>query len=132
MRGLILTGLILALAGCATSKPTVDKEAVDDFIAVRGLESVDSIRTDSSDSWNDINLQNLIYDGRRDSYLIVFSRPCYELRDTRITPDRRYESNVIRARFDTIRGCRIDSIYALSEADEVELRQLGEAPGSRN
>ena len=132
MRGVILTGLILVLCACATARPNVDKEAVDDFIEVRGLESVESIRTDSSDSWSDITLHNLIYVGRRGSYLVVFARPCHELRENRVTPDRRWESNVIRARFDTIRGCRIDTIYALNEAEEVELRQLGKAPGSRN
>ena len=52
--------------------------------------------------------------------------------NTRITPDKRWDSNKIRARFDTIRGCRIGSVYALTEAELAELESIGEAPGSRN
>ena len=38
----------------------------------------------------------------------------------------------MRAKFDTIRGCRIAAIYALDEAEAAELKNIGEAPGSRN
>ena len=77
--------------------------------------------------------QFVIYKGRRDEYLVEFARRCHELYDnSRITPDKRWDSNVVRARFDTIRGCRITAIYALDEAEVVELKNIGEAPGSRN
>jgi hypothetical protein len=60
-------------------------------------------------------------------------RRCHELKDnTRITPDKRWDTNIVRAKFDTIRGCRIAAIYALDEAEAAELKNIGEAPGSRN
>ena len=67
------------------------------------------------------------------TYLVEFARRCYELRDnTRIVPDQRWDASKIRARFDTIRGCRVAKIYALTEAEIAELENIGEAPGSRN
>jgi uncharacterized protein DUF6491 len=108
-------------------------QAVMDFIEVRELEALDSMRSGSNDSWHVIGDNFLIYKGRRDEYLVEFVRRCYELNDnTRITPDKRWETNTVRARFDTIRGCRIANIYALNEAEAVELKNIGEAPGSRN
>ena len=51
----------------------------------------------------------------------------YELRDTgQIKADIRRESNVIRARFDTLRGCHIDSIYEVNEGQAEELKALGD------
>jgi hypothetical protein len=44
----------------------------------------------------------------------------------------RHDSRYIHSRFDTIRGCRIDKIFALDEAAATEVENLGEAPGSRN
>ena len=131
-RVLVAMSAMYALAGCAASQPDIDKESVEDFIEVRQLESVDAIRTTSNDSWKDLNEYQIIYTARREEYLVVFSRRCWELNDTRVTPDQRWDSNSIRARFDTIRGCRIDSIYKLSETEAEELEQLGEAPGTRN
>lgn len=116
------------LAACATSKPQLDKQAVDDFVAVRGLESVDSMRTDSFDNWTDINEHYLIYSTRQGEYLVRFARACWEIRDNVVVPDRRWDTSRIQARFDTIRGCRIAEIFALKEADAIELRQLGDPP----
>ena len=91
------------------------------------------MRTGSSDGWTQIDDTFILYTARRDTYLVEFGRPCWELRDnTRITPDKRWDANSIRARFDTIRGCRIHSIFALDEAEVAELENIGEAPGSRN
>jgi hypothetical protein len=117
---------------CATARPQVDKEAVDDFVSVRALEEVDKIRTDSSDSYHELNEYYVIYQTRKGDYLFQFPRRCWELDERRVTPDKRWEGNTIRARFDTLRGCRIDKIFGLTEADAEELKQLGEAPGNRN
>ena len=85
------------------------------------------------DSWKELGDYFVIYDAHRNSYLVEFVRACYELRDnTTITPDERWDTKWLRARFDTLRGCRIRKIYALTEADVVELGQIGESPGSRN
>ena len=53
-----ITLLILAamiLTACATARPKIDKEAVDDFVSVRGLEEVDKIRTDTSEGYYELN-----------------------------------------------------------------------------
>ena len=134
---ILLCGIIL-LAGCASQDEkdasTQDiQQAVKDFIALRELEEVPSMRTGTRDGWTQIDETFILYDARRDTFLVEFARPCWELRDnTRITPDTRWDANVIRSRFDTIRGCRIHRIYALTEAEVAELENIGEAPGSRN
>ena len=135
-----LYGLGLALlAGCAGQDEKDDPstqdigQAVRDFIELRELEEVDQMRSGTRDSWSEIDETFIIYNARKDSYLVEFARRCYELRDnTRITADQRWDASTVRARFDTIRGCRIARIYALTEAEVAELRNIGEAPGSRN
>ena len=65
----------------------------------------------------------------RENFLVAFSRLCRELTLNEVTPDIRYEKNILRARFDTIRGCRIGQIYAIDKGQAEELRNLGKAPG---
>lgn len=127
------------LAACAAQDQTErmsrqdQVQAVRDFIDVRKLDEVDLISTRNQDSWESIEDYFLIYKARKEFYLVDFDRRCFELSDnTRIVADERREANKIRARFDTIRGCRIHRIYALTEAEVAELESLGEAPGSRN
>ena len=57
-----------------------------------------------------------------------FGRRCPELADTDVVADRRWDAKKIRARFDTLRGCRIERIYALAEADALELEGIGRPP----
>ncbi len=110
-----------------------ETQAVRDFIDVGELVSVDEMRTSNRDSFEPISDRFVIYKGRRATHLVEFNRRCYELEDNhRIVADQRWDANTIRARFDTLRGCRIDKIYALSEEQAEELENIGEAPGSRN
>lgn len=136
MRRLIWMLMLAALAACAaqeSERAKAEDQAVRDFIEVRGLEELDKLRSTSSDSWQKIAGKFIVYETRRDSYLVEFARRCHELDDnTRIVADERWDSDEIRARFETIRGCRIHKIYALSEADATELKDIGEAPGRRN
>lgn len=139
MNKLMTLFALAALVGCASqdekdgAKEDPVTEAVLDFIEVRDLEEVDAISSGTNDGWRELNIEYLLYEGRRDTYLVEFARPCYELRDqTRITPDKRWDSSYIRARFDTIRGCRIARVFLLTEAEVAELENIGEAPGSRN
>jgi hypothetical protein len=127
--------LVVLLAACAAPDEVIGKDkeqAIRDFIAVRQLTEVDKIRSRPEDSLNDIEQHFLVYKARRQAYLVEFSRACYERDDRAITPDVRREANTIRSRFDTLRGCRIGQIYELTEAEVVELEDLGELPGSRN
>ena len=133
---LLITTLLMS--ACAAQEQnqlsTQDElQAVRDFIAVRNLEEVNSMRVSSSDRWTEISGRFLVYKGRRETHLVEFYRRCIELEDSsRIVSDRRWESNRVRPRTDTIRGCRIDKIFALSEAEAEELENIGESPGSRN
>jgi hypothetical protein len=139
MKNALLILVVLLLAACAAQDEKKDEstqdmtQAVRDFIELRELEELDSLKSGSNDSWKSLDDYFLVYSGRRETYLVAFIRRCYELRDnTRIVADERWDLNKVRARFDTIRGCRIDKIYALTEAEAAELRNIGEAPGSRN
>ncbi len=135
MNKLVVTVAAMLLPGCATQERAVtqdEEQAIRDYILVRGLEEVDRIRSSNSDSWDELDEYFIIYDTRRSAYLVEFNRACYELSENRVTPDLRWEANTIRARSDTIRGCQVDKIFALTEADVAELKSLGESPGSRN
>ena len=133
---LIAATLLIACAAQdeQEAKSTQDEvQAVRDFIEVRRLEKLDKMPSTNSDSWQTIGNRFLIYKGRRASYLVEFSRRCYEIEDdTRIVADKRWDSHNIRSRVDTIRGCRIHQIYGLTENEAAELENIGEAPGSRN
>lgn len=134
-----LAALVVAAAlvtGCATqtTEEVADKnQAVRDFIDLRELESLAKIRTDGYDGWETITTTYLIYKTRRADYLLEFARPCWEIHDrSRIVPDDRSDPNIIRARFETLRGCRIDAFYALTEAESAELKHIGDPPGSQD
>jgi len=140
MKQLLLVSLVAALCACAaqdgSQRETTEKiknQAIIDFINVRELTEVDKIRSTERDGWDSLTMTYIIYKARRDRYLVEFARPCYELRDnTEVTPDLRANANVIRAKFDTLRGCRIARLYTLNKDEADELKNLGEAPGNRN
>ncbi len=130
---LAIVAMLLSACAAQEEAPTQDEEqAVRDYILVRGLPEVKEIRSTSDDNWDELDAHFIIYETRRDAYLVEFVRACYELSDNRIVADKRWDLNTINARFDTIRGCRIDKIFALTESDVAELKTLGESPGSRN
>lgn len=123
------------LSACAAQQASVTKDheqAIRDFVMVRELAESDKIRTRSDNSWQELEAHFIIYKTRRETFLVEFGRACRELDDLRVVPDVRRDSNAIYARFDTIRGCRIHKIYALTEDELAELEALGESPGSRN
>ena len=122
---------LLVLQACSTPKTRVETEAVRDYIVASELQETDAIRhrTMNSPSHRPISERFAIVETRDKHYLVEFRKRCYELYDSsRITPDIRREGNTIR-RFDTIRGCSINEIYAIDEAQAMELEQLGDAPG---
>jgi hypothetical protein len=123
------------LAACAAQEEatTQDTEqAVRDFIAVRQLQETKEIRTSNSDHWEEIDQNFVIYTTRNESFLVEFTRSCYELNQYPVIPDERKSGNVIYARFDTLRGCHIAKLFPLTEGELAELSAIGESPGSRN
>jgi hypothetical protein len=130
------TLLVLAtLAACAAQEEvtTQDTEqAVRDFIAVRQLAETDQIRTANDDSWKEIDKKFVLYETRKDVFLMEFTRRCNELNEIPVVPDARHSGNTVRARFDTLRGCRIAKIFPLTEGEVAELSNIGASPGSRN
>ena len=126
---------IALLSACAAQdrEPTQDTEqAVRDFIDVRELEEVDNMRTSNRDGWQKIDQNFIIYETRKETYLLEFVRSCFELDQYPVVPDERKSGNLVRARFDTVRGCYIARLFLLTEGDVVELKAIGESPGSRN
>jgi hypothetical protein len=125
-----LTALMgVLLAACASqTEPTVS-DAVEDFIVVSELEESDIVKTRGQYSYKYLSERYVILKTRRENYLVRFNRRCRELNEPAVTPDIRFDSNALRAGFDTIRGCRIEKMFAIDEAQAEELTYLGKAPG---
>lgn len=121
--------LIILLSGCATSSDSHITDAVADFIQVAELTPEKSIRTRGDYNYTIVSERYVVLKTYKDYYLAEFVRDCHELNEMRVPPDYRYESNVLHARFDTIRGCRIASLYPIDEWQAEELKSLGDAPG---
>ena len=119
--------LVALLAGCAAQQgPTAD-DAIDDFVALSGLEEMDSIRTRNQFGTSELTKRYTILRTRKDVYLVQFQRCPPEFDADDVTPDIRYDRSVLRSRFDTIRGCRIKKIFVIDEASAEELTMLAEA-----
>ena len=129
----VVAVLLSACAAQDAEQRQEESQAVRDFIAVRELEKLKKMSTALRDSWTIIDDRFIVYRSRRGQYLVEFDRRCYELGGgSRVVPDERRVRNTVYARTETIRGCRINTIYALTEAEAEELESLGKAPGSRN
>jgi hypothetical protein len=126
MKTIYLMASLAVLAACAgTPEIPSDVQAVRDYVDVGELEQTDRIRTHGSDEWSPLTDYYALYKSRDGRYLLEFNRICRELTDnTRITPDRRYDHNVMRRGIDTLRGCRIDRMYPLTEAQALEIEAL--------
>ena len=132
-RKLILPAALLLITGCSsTSTQPQEIEAVRDFVAATELEEVNEIRLRETLRYTYVNDRYVTVPTRRGDYLVELRRDCFELRRNDFTPemvDVRDSQNVLRARFDTIRGCYIGAIYEITEAQREELQNLGDAPG---
>jgi len=126
-----LTAVLMAtpLLGCAEQPVASATDAVDDFIVVSELEALDVVRFRDQFNYKIISDEYVILTSRGDYYLAQFRRRCHELNDNEFPPDIRYDRNKLRAGIDTIRGCRIDRLFALDEAQAQELEILGQGPG---
>jgi hypothetical protein len=130
MKFLATVILLMLFAGCATSSETEISNAVSDYIKAAELEERDSIRTMGDWSHRVISQRYATLETKKEKFLVEFSRRCHELTQNEVTPDIRYDNNILRSRFDTIRGCRIGRIYAIDKGQAEELLNLGEAPGN--
>lgn len=134
MRTAVFVAAMALVAGCAgTPEAPPDTQALRDYVEVGELEQTDRIRTHGSDNWAPLTLHFAIYSARDGRFLLEFSRLCREMYDhTSATPDRRYDHNVIRRGIDTLRGCRIDRMYPLTEAQAQEIEVLVKTVGDGN
>ncbi len=127
MKRTMVTLIITLLAGCAAQTgPTVD-DAIADFVSASELEEMDIIRTWDQYRTSDLTERYIILRTRKDVYLVRFDRRCHEPDERKVTPDIRYDKNALRPRADTIRGCRINKIFAIDEAGAEELKMLSKA-----
>ncbi len=131
MKRIAIVIAALTLSACVTGYDPQEIEAVRDYVVANGLEEVDRIRRNDQASYTFINDYFVILPSRRDYYLAEFVSECRELRQTfdGSMADTRTDTIWLRARFDTIRGCRIGKFYAITEEQRNELRDLGDAPG---
>lgn len=131
MRTIGLVGLLALVAACAgTPEIPADTQAVRDYIEVGELPEVDRIRTHGSDAWAPLTNHFAVYKGRDGRFLLEFTRVCREMFDnTTVTADRRYDHNVMRRGIDTLRGCRIDRMFPLTDAQAEEIEVLARNAG---
>ena len=127
---LILMTLALA-AGCASGgeerekSPAMKKnDAIDDFIKVSELEPESRIRYSGQLQHDVITDDYIFIRDNRNTWLVVFTTTCRDIDGPVVEPDVRYDSRTLRSRFDTIRGCRIREIYALTDGMVQEIEAL--------
>jgi hypothetical protein len=127
-----LTAALIAtlVLGCAGQSGTTATDAVDDFIVVSELEALDAVRFRDQFNYKIITDEYVVLTSRNEYYLARFQRRCRELKENVIVPDIRFDRNMLRAGIDTIRGCRIDRLFAIDEAQAQELEFLGKRPGA--
>jgi hypothetical protein len=127
-----LSTILVVVACSSTTTQPQEIEAVRDYVVATELEEVSEIRLREQMSYTYVNDRYVTIPTRQGDYLVEFQRDCWELRRNDFTPemvDRRDNQNILRARYDTIRGCRIAKIYEVTEAQRKELSALGDAPG---
>ena len=133
-RKLILAVSPALFAACAgTPEIPPDTQAIRDYIEVGELPQTDQMRTGGRDEWSAQTKHFAIYRGREGPVLLEFRQTCREMFDnTTITADRRYDQYIMRTGVDTLRGCRIDKMYPLTEAQVQEIEALVKSAGAGN
>ena len=126
---MLLFGLLVA---CAAQRESGVDEAIADFVVLSELEEMDRIRTRNQFGASELTERYAILKTRKDIYLVEFLRCPPKLNNGDVTPDIRYDKNVLRPREDTIRGCRIKKIFAIDEAGAEELKLLAEASAAES
>ncbi|MGI9236564.1 MAG: DUF6491 family protein [Woeseiaceae bacterium] len=129
--GMAAAVIVLTLTACAAQPDPDDlndKNAIDDFIVVTELEALDSVRFRRQFNYKPLNEEYVILTSHHDYYLVEFRRRCRELDQKEVTPDFRFDRNVLRAGIDTIRGCPIGRMFAIDSGQAEELEHIGIEP----
>ena len=139
MRKLLALSAFCTLGACAVGPAPQEVEAVRDYVSAAELVPQNEMRNDrNSGGFTSLNEYFVIMESYRKYYLVEFTRRCIELGEnmnpsvTGFRPDMidvRRDSSVLRARLDTIRGCRIENFYEITKEQRQELKNLGDAPG---
>ena len=127
--GIITTAALLF--ACSTV-PSMQEEALRDFIDVEPLQESDKIQTNNRDKRKVLTKDYMLYEGRKEVYLIEFRSPCYSLLENRVEPDTRWSHNEINTKFETINGCHIGRAYLLTEGQAAELKEIVASTEGRN
>jgi len=93
---------------------------VREYLDKAKLEEVSFVRFRDSPEWEYLNGYFVMAEAYDGVHLIKMSRECADLRATSIyydMADRRSQKELLRAGLDTIRACRIKTIYVLPEVD---------------
>ena len=121
------------MLGCASTPEDesviVKNDAVEDYIKVAELKEIDTIRKRGELHHTVVTENYIILKDQRNVYLATFRQRCRELDEREVRPDLRHDLNILRARFDTYRGCRIEHLYEIAEGQATELLVLGEKSG---
>lgn len=122
----VLVSAVL-VAGCSATPAAPDNDAVRDFIEVAGFERTDQMRAIGRFNYSYVNDYFVSVSTGSRHYLIEFRSRCMNLRRNALSVsmvDQRRDPTYLRASWDTIRGCPIEKIYSISEADLNEAKAL--------
>ena len=97
-------------------------------------EPVPTIRYEEPLRWKALNSFFAIAETRNGPHLIEMSWECDDLHSNQIyadMADRRSKRGILRAKIDTLRGCRIENFYKLPEVEAVEREDDGTTQSDR-
>ncbi len=136
MRAFNWTLFVVLLMGCASDKPEEDRrppggpgrasaEELREYLDKVQPEAVHVVRFKEPLRWKAINYYFAIMETRDGPHLVELSWECKDVGSNQIfsdMADRREKRGILRARVDTLRGCRIENFYKLPETGAVELK----------
>ncbi len=132
-RALTLLAVLALLFGCATQedsrsppggKGRGSAEELREYLDRVQPEPVYSIRYREPLKWRALNNYFAMVETLDGPHLVELSWECKDLTRNQIygdMADRRNTRGLLRARADTLRGCRIESFYKLPEAKAVDI-----------
>ena len=116
-RSLVALAAVMVL-GCASAPEDesviVKDDALEDYIKVAELKEIDTIRKRGELHHTVVTDKYIILKDQRNVYLATFRQRCRALDEREVRPDLRHDLNILRARFDTYRGCRIERLRPLA------------------